>query len=250
MSQLTKQAILSAFLDLLDEKPFDRISVVDIAQRSRINRNTFYYYYPDIFALVDDLLRVSSRELLERKPPGNDVERNPAGDHDLCPGAPVGGVPPVSIPESRPHRALSVRHHPDRHGGPAGIGGEGPGRAPARSARALRVLCVGHTGAAHALAARRNARRRRGIPCGHLAAPGGKHPHPTPGRPPLTHSPYNTFWILPKFWAVSLFCLYPSAACIRINSITRTERNQMKGGTKMNGERIPGIMKSNKPEEA
>ncbi len=70
MSQLTKQAILSAFLDLLDEKPFDRISVVDIAQRSRINRNTFYYYYPDIFALVDDLLRVSSRELLERKPQG------------------------------------------------------------------------------------------------------------------------------------------------------------------------------------
>ena len=70
MLQLTKQAILSAFLDLLDEKPFDRISVVDIAQRSRINRNTFYYYYPDIFALVDDLLRVSSRELLERKPRG------------------------------------------------------------------------------------------------------------------------------------------------------------------------------------
>ena len=70
MSQLTKQAILSAFLDLLDEKPFDRISVVDIAQKSRINRNTFYYYYPDIFALVDDLLRVSSRELLERKPRG------------------------------------------------------------------------------------------------------------------------------------------------------------------------------------
>lgn len=70
MSQLTKQAILIAFLDLLDEKPFDRISVVDIAQRSRINRNTFYYYYPDIFALVDDLLRVSSRELLERKPRG------------------------------------------------------------------------------------------------------------------------------------------------------------------------------------
>lgn len=48
MSQLTKQAILSAFLDLLDEKPFDRISVVDIAQKSRINRNTFYCYYPDI----------------------------------------------------------------------------------------------------------------------------------------------------------------------------------------------------------
>ena len=48
MLQLTKQAILSAFLDLLDEKPFDRISFVDIAQKSRINRNTFYYYYPDI----------------------------------------------------------------------------------------------------------------------------------------------------------------------------------------------------------
>ncbi|MGM9590707.1 MAG: TetR-like C-terminal domain-containing protein [Faecousia sp.] len=70
MSQHTKQAILSAFLELLDEKPFDRISIVDISQKSQINRNTFYYYYPDIFALVDDLLRESSRELLEKKPTG------------------------------------------------------------------------------------------------------------------------------------------------------------------------------------
>ncbi|MGN0802555.1 MAG: TetR/AcrR family transcriptional regulator C-terminal domain-containing protein [Candidatus Faecivicinus sp.] len=70
MSQHTKRAILSAFLELLDAKSFDRISVVDIAQKSRINRNTFYYYYPDIFALVDDLLRESSRELLEKKPTG------------------------------------------------------------------------------------------------------------------------------------------------------------------------------------
>ena len=102
MSQHTKQAILSAFLELPDEKPFDRISIVDISQKSRINRNTFYYYYPDIFALVDDLLRESSRELLEKKPTGttwNEILL----EITAFARAPIGNLSSVSIPESRPH---------------------------------------------------------------------------------------------------------------------------------------------------
>ena len=56
MAQLTKDIIRRGFMELLNQKPFDRISVVDIARHCGINRNTFYYYYEDIFALVEDVL--------------------------------------------------------------------------------------------------------------------------------------------------------------------------------------------------
>ena len=58
MVQYTKKAIAESFLQLLNERPFDKISVVDIAEKCGINRNTFYYYYTDVFALVDDVFRM------------------------------------------------------------------------------------------------------------------------------------------------------------------------------------------------
>lgn len=58
MAQTTKNAIRKGFLDLLEQRPLDKISVVDIADHCGVNRNTFYYYYCDIYALV--------REVLER----------------------------------------------------------------------------------------------------------------------------------------------------------------------------------------
>lgn len=51
----TKNAIRCSFMELLAERPFDKISVRDIAERSGVTRNTFYYYYADIYALVEDI---------------------------------------------------------------------------------------------------------------------------------------------------------------------------------------------------
>ena len=56
MAQTTKNAIRKGFLDLLEQRPLDKISVVDIADHCGVNRNTFYYYYGDIFALVRGVL--------------------------------------------------------------------------------------------------------------------------------------------------------------------------------------------------
>ena len=56
MAQHTKNAIRLAFIQLLNERPLDKISIKDIAEKSSVNRNTFYYYYADIFALVEDIL--------------------------------------------------------------------------------------------------------------------------------------------------------------------------------------------------
>ena len=71
MAQHTKNAIRRGFLELLNQRPFDRISVVDIAQHSEINRNTFYYYYEDIFALVEDVLEIEWEKIWERHGSGS-----------------------------------------------------------------------------------------------------------------------------------------------------------------------------------
>ena len=54
MSSLTtKKAIAYTFKDLLKEKPFNKITVNDIANKCDINRQTFYYHFQDIRDLVE-----------------------------------------------------------------------------------------------------------------------------------------------------------------------------------------------------
>lgn len=55
MPTFTKQAIMDAFLWLLRKKPFRKVTVRDIVEACGVNRTTFYYYYQDIFAIVEDL---------------------------------------------------------------------------------------------------------------------------------------------------------------------------------------------------
>jgi probable dihydroxyacetone kinase regulator len=68
VSQFTKKAIITAFLELLKEQSFDKITVKDIVEKCEINRNTFYYYYKDIYDLIDDVFDMEkSRVLSEDK---------------------------------------------------------------------------------------------------------------------------------------------------------------------------------------
>ena len=43
----TKNAIVEAFWQLLDEKPFNKITVKNIVELCGVNRNTFYYHFSD-----------------------------------------------------------------------------------------------------------------------------------------------------------------------------------------------------------
>ena len=52
-TSITKRAIQSAFLELLDQRSLSRITVRDITDICGINRNTFYYHYQDIPALIE-----------------------------------------------------------------------------------------------------------------------------------------------------------------------------------------------------
>ena len=56
MPSFTKKAIVESFLHLAGKKPLDKITVRDIVDDCGINRNTFYYYFQDIYAVLEDIL--------------------------------------------------------------------------------------------------------------------------------------------------------------------------------------------------
>ena len=68
MSKLTQKAIQNSFLKLLDSKPIDRITIKDITSDCGISRNTFYYHYSDLPALVEEILMDSAQELIKTYP--------------------------------------------------------------------------------------------------------------------------------------------------------------------------------------
>ena len=51
----SRRMIRSAFLELLREKPYEKITVTDIVNRADINRSTFYAHYPDVQGLVEQI---------------------------------------------------------------------------------------------------------------------------------------------------------------------------------------------------
>lgn len=51
----SKTMIRQAFLELLQEKPYEKITVTDIAQRADLNRSTFYAHYPDVQGLIEEI---------------------------------------------------------------------------------------------------------------------------------------------------------------------------------------------------
>lgn len=63
MSQLTKQAIIDCTLDLAEKKSFSKITVRDIVTACHITRNTFYYYFHDIYDVVDQAIEAQAAGL-------------------------------------------------------------------------------------------------------------------------------------------------------------------------------------------
>ena len=51
----TKQAFLNAFCELYSQKPIEKISVQEIANKAGYNRSSFYQHFCDIYELLDCL---------------------------------------------------------------------------------------------------------------------------------------------------------------------------------------------------
>lgn len=65
MQKDTKKLIYYTFIELLEKKPFDKITVKDIVEACDINRNTFYYYYSDIYDLLEEIFMKELNEFVD-----------------------------------------------------------------------------------------------------------------------------------------------------------------------------------------
>lgn len=63
MPSFTKKAILESFLTLCAKKPIEKITVRDVVDDCGINRNTFYYYFEDIYAVLAYVLTEQMKDL-------------------------------------------------------------------------------------------------------------------------------------------------------------------------------------------
>jgi len=52
-SNITKRALATSLKKLIEEKPFEKISVGDICERCDMNRKSFYYHFKDKYDLVN-----------------------------------------------------------------------------------------------------------------------------------------------------------------------------------------------------
>ena len=65
MANFTKKAIVTTFIDLLNKKPLSHITVKEITEICEINHNTFYYYFKDIYQIIDVLFNEELQKLSE-----------------------------------------------------------------------------------------------------------------------------------------------------------------------------------------
>ena len=65
-SKRSRRLIREAFLELLEERDLDKITVVDIVKRADVTRSTFYVHYPDIYGIIEEIQNeIISRHLEE-----------------------------------------------------------------------------------------------------------------------------------------------------------------------------------------
>ena len=62
----TKEIIKDTFWEILEEKPYNKITVQDIVNRCRVNRNTFYYHFQDIPTLMTDSIEYLMDEVIKK----------------------------------------------------------------------------------------------------------------------------------------------------------------------------------------
>ena len=73
MTSLTKDAIKKSFMKLLNQKPVDKITVKEIVEDCGINRNSFYYHYDDIPALIEEILNDQADALVQTGDKNTDI---------------------------------------------------------------------------------------------------------------------------------------------------------------------------------
>ncbi|MHA6534459.1 TetR/AcrR family transcriptional regulator [Paenibacillus sp. BAC0078] len=81
ITEKTKQTFIDVFCELYSQKPIEKISIQEIANKSGYNRSTFYQYFTDIYELLDfvenDLLNYIKEELANKALSTHTAVQNP-----------------------------------------------------------------------------------------------------------------------------------------------------------------------------
>lgn len=65
MANFTEEAIKNKFMELLNRKPINKITVKEIAAECEINRNSFYYHFNDLPSLLEVILTDEAERFVE-----------------------------------------------------------------------------------------------------------------------------------------------------------------------------------------
>ena len=69
MTAPAREALKASFLRQLEERPLREITVKDIVQGCGVNRNTFYYHFKDIPALLEELVTDQADRIIAAQSP-------------------------------------------------------------------------------------------------------------------------------------------------------------------------------------
>ena len=71
--QKTRRDLRAAIIELIKEKPIEKVSVTEICEKAMVNRMTFYKYYEDKFSLLDDTVN-EIKDSIEAKVPTTEIK--------------------------------------------------------------------------------------------------------------------------------------------------------------------------------
>lgn len=74
MPSFTRRAIKESFLKLLNQRPLNQITVKDIVEDCGINRNSFYYHFSDLPALVEEIMAEQVSAMVKNHPTVDSVQ--------------------------------------------------------------------------------------------------------------------------------------------------------------------------------
>lgn len=80
----TKRNIKTTLIEMLDEMPFEKVSVADLCRRGEISRITFYTHYDDKYALVADMYNdylKEAHDIYHTLQAENNVEHDSVADY-------------------------------------------------------------------------------------------------------------------------------------------------------------------------
>lgn len=75
MAVKTKETILNALLELLEDNELDKITVTDLVEKCQISRQTFYYHFEDLTQLYEWLFASETDKVLKEAIEKNDWAR-------------------------------------------------------------------------------------------------------------------------------------------------------------------------------